>query len=90
MIEALVRLGGEPHSVDDGFGNPRFRKFPNHTKGNRRRSITTTASCQGVGALAEAAAWEVTMNSNDFPSTLNFILFLSSVNWIAVFNEMRV
>jgi hypothetical protein len=28
------------------------------------------------------------MNSNEFPSTLNFILFFSSLNSIAVFNGM--
>jgi hypothetical protein len=27
----------------------------------------------------DAAAWDTTINSNDFPSTLNFILFLSSL-----------
>jgi hypothetical protein len=43
-----------------------------------------------VAAVEDAAAWETTMNSNDFPSALNFILFLSSVNWIDVFNGMMV
>ena len=33
------------------------------------------------GAVAaDAAAWEMTTNSNDFPLTLNFILLLSRVN----------
>jgi hypothetical protein len=36
----------------------------------------------------DAAAWDTTINSNDFPSTLNFILFLSSLNSIAVFIGM--
>jgi hypothetical protein len=90
MVETLVRLGGEPHSVGDGFGNPLAQIPKSHQRHSPPRSMTITATCQLVGAAAEAAAWEATMNSNDFPSTLNFILFLSSVNWIAVFNGMRV
>ena len=40
-----------------------------------------------LGAAPElAAACEVTMNSNDVPLALNFILFLSKVNWIDVFS----
>ena len=30
--------------------------------------------------VEDAATWETTTNSNDFPSALNFILFLSRVN----------
>jgi hypothetical protein len=44
----------------------------------------------GVAAADGAAAWEMTMNSNDFPFALNFILFLSRVNWIAVFNGISI
>ena len=49
-----------------------------------------TRSPVDVATAEDATAWEMTMNSNDFPSNLNFILFLSSVNWIAVFNGMMV
>ena len=40
--------------------------------------------------VEDAAAWEITINSNDSPLALNFNLFLSSVNWTAVFNGMIV
>jgi hypothetical protein len=64
-----------------------------------RRSNVYLASAQrvdywrfGVGeagvAGEDAAAWDTTIKSNDFPSTLNFILFLSSLNSIAVFIGM--
>jgi len=36
--------------------------------------------CYGLAAAASVAAWEMTMNWNDVPSTLNFILFLSRTN----------
>jgi len=55
-----------------------------------RATTESGAEEPGVAVAEDAAAWEMTMNSNDFPSTLNFILFLSSVNWIAVFNGMMV
>jgi hypothetical protein len=66
-----------------------------------RRSNVYLASAQRVnywrfgvgeaGVVAEdAAAWEMIMNSNDCPSTLNFILFLSSLNSIAVFSGIMV
>jgi len=42
----------------------------------------------GLSAAEVAAAWEITMNLNDVPLALNFIIFLSRVNWIGVFSGM--
>src|ERR1700741_5626032 len=42
----------------------------------------------GLSAAEVAAAWEMTMNLNDVPLALNFIIFLSRVNWIGVFSGM--
>ena len=43
---------------------------------------------EGSEAAEDAAAWEITINLNDDPFALNFIVFLSSANSIGVFSGM--
>jgi len=67
-----------------------FLSFGRYSKARAALRWIWSPEENSVAAVEDAAAWETTMNSNDFPSALNFILFLSSVNWIDVFNGMRV